>query len=335
MEPVRIGIVSTARIGTEKVIPAMQRCRFCEVAAIASRELPRARATADALGIPKAYGSYSELLADPEIDAVYNPLPNHLHVPISIEAAAAGKHVLCEKPVALTAQEAQKLIEARDRAGVLIEETFMVRHHPQWRKARDLVREGRIGDLRVVQGSFSYFNPDPDNIRNRVEVGGGGLYDIGCYPIVGARFLFEAEPLRVVACMERDPSFKTDRLTSVLLEFPAGQALFYCSTQLVPYQRMQILGTRGRIEIEIPFNAPPDKPCRIFVDDGRVPGGAEAEVVSFDVVNQYTLQADEFALSIREGKPLEFPLEDAVNNMRVIDAVFRSAESGGWERPRA
>jgi predicted dehydrogenase len=332
MEPVRFGVISTARIGIEKVIPAMQRSRHTRIVAIASRDLARAEAAAAALGIARAYGSYAALLEDPEIEAVYNPLPNHLHVPISVEAATAGKHVLCEKPVALTASEAERLIEARERAGVLIQEAFMVRHHPQWRRARELVRAGRLGDLRVVQGSFSYMNRDPQNVRNQAGIGGGGLYDIGCYPIVTARFLFESEPTRVVGQIEYDPNFETDRLASALLEFPRGQALFVCSTQLVPYQRMQIFGTEGRIEIEIPFNAPPDRPCRIFVDDGSRLADASAETESFEVVDQYTLQGDAFARAIREGMPLEFPLEDAISNMRVIDAIFRSGRSGQWEQ---
>jgi predicted dehydrogenase len=331
MEPVRFGVISTAKIGIRKVIPALQRSARCRVLAIASRDPTRARAAAEALGIPRAYGSYAELLRDPEIEAVYNPLPNHLHVPISIEAAAAGKHVLCEKPVALTAAEAQKLVEARDHAGVVIQEAFMVRCHPQWLRARELVRAGRIGQLRVVQGSFSYMNTDPANVRNQAGIGGGGLYDIGCYPIVTARFLFEAEPIRVASQIEYDPNFETDRLASVLLQFSTGQALFYCSTQLVPYQRMQILGTAGRIEIEIPFNAPPDRPCRIFVDDGSQLGDGSARLETFDMVNQYTVQGDLFARAIREGTPLPFPLEDAVNSMRVLDAVFRAGRSGRWE----
>jgi predicted dehydrogenase len=331
MDPVRFGVISTAKIGITKVIAGMQRSRHCRIEAIASRDLGRARAAAEALGIAKAYGSYAELLADPAIEAVYNPLPNHLHVPLSIEAAAAGKHVLCEKPIALTAAEAEKLIAARDHARVLIQEAFMVRCHPQWLRARELVRAGRIGELRAVQGSFSYMNVDPTNVRNRAGIGGGGLYDIGVYPIVTARFLFEAEPTRVAAQIERDPDFKTDCLTSALLAFPTGQALFVCSTQLVPYQRMQIFGTKGRIEIEIPFNAPPDRPCRIFVDDGSQLADASAETVSFEIVDQYGLQGDAFARAIREGTPLEFPLEDAVRNMRVVDAIFRAAESGRWE----
>jgi predicted dehydrogenase len=333
MQPVTWGILSTAKIGVKKVIPAMQQGKLSRIAAIASRNLDQARRTADQLGIPKAYGSYEELLADRGIEAIYNPLPNHLHVPWSVKAAEAGKHVLCEKPVGLNAAETQALIEARDRSGVLIQEAFMVRFHPQWRRARDLVREGRIGELRAIQGLFSYNNTDPKNIRNQADIGGGALYDIGCYPILTSRFLFEAEPARVVSLIERDPELKIDRLTGALLDFPQGQAAFICSTQLVPYQRVQILGTAGRIEIEIPFNAPPDKPCRIFVDDGSALGGASAVVETFDVCDQYTIQGDAFSEHIRNGKPLEFPLEDALKNMRVIDAVFRSAQTGAWEKP--
>ena len=331
MEPVRFGVMGTAKIALEKVIPAMQASRQCRIAAIASRDLGRAEAAAAALGISRAYGSYEALLQDPEIEAVYNPLPNHLHVPLSIAAAEAGKHVLCEKPIALSAAEALSLVAARERTGVLIQEAFMVRCHPQWVRVRELVRNGAIGTLRVVQGSFSYMNRDPANVRNQADIGGGGVYDIGCYPIVGSRFLFAAEPIRVAALIEHDPDFATDRLASVVMEFPAGQALFFCSTQLVAYQRMQILGSDGRIEIEIPFNAPPDQPCRIFLDDGSALGGGAARAEIFDVVNQYTLQGDLFAGAIRSGTKLPFPLEDSVLNMKVLDAVFRSGKSGRFE----
>jgi len=331
MQPVNWGIISTAKIGTAKVIPAMQREKLCNIRAIASRNLETAKRAADELGIERAYGSYEELLADPEIEAVYNPLPNHLHVPWSIRAAEAGKHVLCEKPVALNADEAQTLVDARDRTGVLISEAFMVRGHPQWRRARELVREGSIGKLRAIQGFFSYHNVDPANIRNIADIGGGGLYDIGCYPIVGSRFIFEDEPTRVVALLERDPELKTDRLAGALLDFPQGQASFTCSTQLVPYQRIHFFGTKGRIEIEIPFNAPPDKPCRLFVDDGSVLGGGAAREERFDVVDQYGVQGELFSEAVRGGAPLEFPIDDAVKNMRVLDALFHSAERGAWQ----
>jgi predicted dehydrogenase len=333
MEPVNWGIISTAKIGVEKVIPAMQKSRHCRIVAIASRDLATAEKVAKKLGIPQAYGSYEALLADPKIEAVYNPLPNHLHVPWSIKAAEAGKHVLCEKPIALDAKEAEQLVAARDRTGKLITEAFMVRSHPQWLRVRELVREGRIGRPRAIQGFFSYFLTDPKNVRNQADIGGGGLYDIGCYPIVTSRFLFEAEPRRVVALIERDPVLKIDRLASAILDYPEGQASFTCSTQLVPYQRMQVFGDKGRIAVEIPFNAPPDRPCRIFVDDGSQLGDGSARAESFEVCDQYALQGDLFSEAIRTGKPVAFPLEDAVKNMRVIDALFRSAKSGGWEKP--
>ena len=335
-EPVRWGILSTAKIGREKVIPAMQRGRMCNVVAIASRDLERAKQVATGLKIPKAYGSYEELLADSEIEAIYNPLPNHLHVPWSAKAAEAGKHVLCEKPLALTAEEAQTLIAVRDRTGQLIEEAFMVRHHPQWRRVRELIREGRIGRLRATQGFFSYTNLDPANIRNRANIGGGGIYDIGCYPITTSRFVFEAEPNRVMALIERDPEMKTDRLASAILDFDEGQASFVCSTQLVPYQRMQVFGTEGRIEVEIPFNAPPDRPCRIFVDDGSgAPSTSSAVAETFETMDQYTAQGDDFSMAVRTGEPLEFPVENAVRNMRILDALFQSGENGQWERVEA
>jgi predicted dehydrogenase len=332
MQPVNWGIISTALIGTAKVIPAMQKSKHCRIQAIASRDLALARKWAEKLGIPKAYGSYEELLADREIEAVYNPLPNHLHVPWSIKAAEAGKHVLCEKPIALDAKEAEQLVAARNRTGKLITEAFMVRGHPQWLRARELVRQGKIGELRTVQGLFTYFLTDPKNVRNMADIGGGGLYDIGCYPIVTSRFLFEAEPTRVVGLVEYDPVMKIDRLASAILDYPKGQATFTCATQLAPYQRMQILGTKGRIEVEIPFNAPPDKPCRIFVDDGSALGDASAKEETFPVCDQYAIQGDLFSEAIRSGKPVEFPLENAVQNMRIIDAIFRSAKTGGWEK---
>ena len=333
MNPVRWGILSTAKIGLQKVIPAMQRSETCEIRAIASRDLAAAQSAARDLGIRVAYGSYDDLLADSEIEAIYNPLPNHLHVPLSIQAAEAGKHVLCEKPIALDANEASKLIEARDRAGVLIQEAFMVRYHPQWLRVRELVRNGRIGTLRSVQGFFSYNNRDPKNIRNIADIGGGGLYDIGCYPITGARFVFEGEPSRVMGLIERDPEWGIDRLTSAILEFAGGHATFTCSTQIVPYQRIHFFGTSGRIEIEIPFNAPPDRPCRIFIDDGKQLGNAGVQVEELPTTDQYTAQGAVFSAAIRSGEALEFPLENAVHGMRIIDAVFRSAETGHWELP--
>jgi predicted dehydrogenase len=271
------------------------------------------------------------MVTSDDVDIVYIGTITRLHKEHTLLAIAVGKHVLCEKPLALTASEAGELIQARDAAGVLIQEAFMVRYHPQWLRARDLVRSGKIGDLRSIQGFFSYNNRDPHNIRNIVDIGGGGLYDIGCYPITGARFLFEAEPSRVVSLIERDPEWGIDRLTSAILEFPGGHATFTCSTQITPYQRMQILGTEGRIEIEIPFNAPVNVPCRVFIDDGSILGNTGVRVEELPVTDQYTAQGEVISRAIRNAEPLEFPLENAVWGMRIIDAVFRSAESGGWE----
>lgn len=330
---VRWGILSTAAIGVKKAIPGMQKGDWVEVAAIASRDLRKAEDAARTLGIPKAYGSYEELLADPQIEVIYNPLPNQLHVPWSIRAAEAGKHVLCEKPLSLTVAEARDLLAVRDRTGVKIGEAFMVRTHPQWLRARELVVSGRIGPLRSALGFFSYFNNNPKNIRNIPECGGGGLMDIGCYPVNTSRFMFGEEPLRVLGLMETDPQMRIDRLTSAILEFPSGQSIFTCSTQLVPYQRSQFFATKGRIEIEIPFNAPIDRPTRIFVDDGRDVFGTGIATETFSICDQYTIQGDIFSRAVRGDGEVPVSLEDSVKNMAVIEALFRSAESGKWEKP--
>ena len=328
----RWGVLSTAAIGIKKVLPAMQRAAYTSVDAIASRNLYKAEEAAAVLGIPRAYGSYEELLADPDLDAIYNPLPNDLHVPWTIKAAEAGKHVLCEKPLALTASEAETLIRVRDRTGVKIGEAFMVDCHPQWLRTRDLLSRGAIGELRAVHGHFSYTNVNPDNIRNKVEAGGGGLMDIGCYLIHAARYAFAAEPLRVVSLVDRDPVMRTDRLTSALMEFPTGQAIFTCSTQLVPYQRVQFLGTKGRIEIEIPFNAPPDRPTHLTIDTGADLFGGGQTIETFSTCDQYTLQGDAFSKAVLENTEVPVTIENAIANMRVIDAIFRSAQTSQWER---
>jgi len=332
---VKWGVLGAASIAVRKVIPGMQMGEWSDVAAIASRDVKNAEKAAAALGIPKAYGSYEELLADPTIEAVYNPLPNHLHVPWSIKAAEAGKHVLCEKPVSLTMAEAKELLAVRDRTGVKVGEAFMVRTHPQWLRTRGLIQSGRIGGLRAITGVFSYFNRDAANVRNVAEWGGGGMMDIGCYPITTSRFVFGEEPTRVVGLIERDPEFKTDRLASAILDFPSGQATFTCSTQMVAYQRMQFLGTKGRIEIEIPFNAPPDRETRIFIDDGRDVLGSGVTTETFPVCDQYTIQGDVFSRAVRGDGEVPVSIEDAIANMGVIEAVFRSGESGRWEKPEA
>jgi predicted dehydrogenase len=332
-QTVNWGILSTALIGREKVIPAMQKGEVSRVLAIASRDQATADATAKSLGIPRAYGSYEALLADPDIQAVYNPLPNHLHVPWTIRALEAGKHVLCEKPIGLDTEEAETLLAARDRSGLIVAEAFMVRYTPWWQRVRALAREGRLGRVAAIQTSFCYFLDDPANIRNIPEIGGGGLMDIGCYAIATARYIFEAEPLRVASVIERDPAMGTDRLTSAVVQFPGGHLTFTCSTQLAPHQRVTVMGTKARVEVLIPFNAPRDEPCRILIDDGAALGGFRAVAEDFPVTDQYTVQGDAVSRAILGGAPLEFPLEDAVANMRVIDAVFRAAETGGWEKP--
>jgi predicted dehydrogenase len=333
MTQLRWGVLGVAGIATRKVIPGMQKGEWSTVTAIASRDLAKAQAAASALGIPKAYGSYEELLADPTIDAVYNPLPNHLHVPWTIRAAEAGKHVLCEKPIALSSVEARTLLQVQARTGVKIQEAFMVRSHPQWLEARRLVTGGSIGDLRAMLGVFSYFNDEPSNIRNVPAYGGGALMDIGCYLVNTSRFITGREPSRVAGAVQRDPAFGTDRLTSMLLDYDGIHLAGTCSTQMVYYQRIQIFGTLGQIEIRIPFNAPPDRQCEIVVDNGKDLYGGGQEVLTFPICDQYTLQGDRFSKAVLDGTDVPEPLEDSIRNMECMEAVFRSAESGQWERP--
>jgi predicted dehydrogenase len=329
MKRVVWGVLSTAKIGWEKVMPAMLKSEYCEIRALASRNQEKGRKLADQFGIPKAYGSYAELLADPEIEAIYNPLPNHEHVPLTLAAACAGKHVLCEKPVALTAKEAEQLREVADKVHIM--EAFMVRVHPQWLSVRERVRSGELGEVRSIHTYFSYFNNDAGNIRNMADIGGGALYDIGCYPIVTARFLFDCEPQRVIALVDRDPQFQTDRMVSGLLDFGAGRRLdFTVSTQSVPYQRVQICGTEKRIEVEIPFNAPLGGSTKLHTDDGkRLDGGSTStEVVA--ACDMYTLEIDAFSRAVRGDFALPYGVEDAIANMRVIDALFASEKTGAW-----
>ncbi len=331
MPKLRWGVLGAAKIATAKVIPAMRACTECEVVAIASRDAAKAEAAASELGLPKSYGNYEDLLADPDIDVIYNPLPNHMHVHWSVRAAAAGKHVLCEKPIALTAAEVEPLIAARDRAGVTIGEAFMVRTHPQWIRAIEIVRSGGIGHLCAVSGNFGYTNTDASNVRNIAVYGGGALYDIGCYPIKTSRMMYGEEPVRVACTLRRDPAFGTDILTSACMEFPSGHAVFTCGTQMVANQTMQFFGTKGRIQMEIPFNALPGRVSRIFIDDGSDVLGSGIRAEEFPACDQYAIQGDEFSRAVIERRPPPVPLEDAVANMKVIDAMFRAAQSGKWE----
>ncbi len=326
MNKVRWGILSTSGFAQTKVIPGLLNCNYLEVAAIASRDLTKAQQAAKQFGIPKAFGSYEELLDDPAIDVVYNPMANHLHVPWTIKALEAGKHVLCEKPIGLSFAEAHALLDvARRNPKQKVMEAFMYRHHPQWRRAKQIVKDGGVGELRTTQSFFSYFNTDPNNIRNKPEIGGGGLMDIGCYNISLSRFIFDQEPRRVIGLLECDPNFGTDRIASGILDFGRGTSTFTCSTQLASYQRVNILGTEGRVEIEIPFNAPPDRACRMWHQRGD-----EIEEIEFDICDQYTIQADLFSLAVINDTPAPTPLEDAVENMRVIEAILESGRTGKW-----
>jgi predicted dehydrogenase len=330
---IRWGIVSTADIGMKKVTPGIMKSPHSEVVALASRDLGRAKAALDELRLPnaRAYGSYEELFADPDIDAVYNPLPNHLHVPVTLAAARAGKHVLCEKPIAMTADEAAQLRDAGGR--VLIAEAFMVRHHPQWHRAREIVRSGELGRVHLIRAAFLYYLDDPNNVRNLADIGGGGLLDIGCYCVITGRYLFEAEPRRVVALVDRDKSFRTDRLASVIADFGEGRQLsFVCGTQTAGRQMVEVFGTKANLEIVIPYNAPPDEMTALLVGSG-----AERQLYRREIirpVDQYSEEAEAFAKAILNGTRTEFGIEDAISQMRVLDAIFRSEKSGNWEDVR-
>lgn len=330
---VRWGILGTANIAVRKVIPAMQKSEFCEISAIASRDLEKAKLAAESLNVPTFYGSYEELLNDPEIEAIYIPLPNHLHLEWTKKAAEAGKHVLCEKPITLNAHDVKELIEVRNQTGVKIQEAFMVRHHPQWLKIRELIQNDKIGKIQAISGFFSYNIPDLKNVRNRADWGGGCLLDIGSYCINLSRFILETEPKRVSGLIERDEETGIDKLTSAILDFPNAQATFTVAARLVPFQRMQFFGDEGRLEVQIPFNIPPDSPTQIVIDDGLDLYRRNLESIEFAAVDQYTLQGDKFSRAILNKTEQVIPLEDSFKNMATIDAVFRSAASGNWELP--
>ncbi len=331
MRPLRFGVLGVAKIAVDKVIPGMMPSDLVEVVGIASRDGAKAADAARRLGLAKSYGSYEALLDDPDIDAVYNPLPNHLHVPWSIEAAKRGKHVLCEKPIGLSSSEARELLAARDRHQVLIQEAFMVWTHPQWRRARDLCRSGRLGKLQSYVGAFSYFSDDAANVRNVAAWGGGGLMDIGCYLVVTSRMLFGEEPRRAAGAIVRDPVTGVDTLASISLEFPSGLAVGTCSMRMAAYQRVHMFGTQARLEVEIPFNAPPDRPCRLFVDEGRDVFGSGTEIIEIPTCDQYRIQAEEFARAVGANTPAPYPLEMSVKNMEILEAIVRSADTGRWE----
>lgn len=327
---VRWGIISTANIGMKQVTPGIMKSPHSEVVALASREIGMAEAALVQLGLPqgRAYGTYEELLADPDVDAVYNPLPNHLHVPVTLAAARAGKHVLCEKPISITSKEAEELRSAPK--DILITEAFMVRYHPQWHRARQIVRSGELGDVHLVRGAFFYYLDDPTNVRNLADIGGGGLLDVGCYCVIAGRYFFEAEPKRVVSLVDRDPKFRTDRLASVIADFGNGRQLsFVCGTQTAGRQTVEVMGTKANLEIVIPFNAPLGQKTAITVGSGVDRDLYRREIIP--EVDQYTAQAEAFALAVLGKQKLPYGIEDAITQMRVLDAIFRSEKSGNWE----
>jgi predicted dehydrogenase len=326
MQKVRWGIISTAKIGVEKVIPAMQQGQYSEVVAIASRSSGKAEEAAQKLDIETAVGSYQQLLELPDVDAIYNPLPNHLHVDWSIKALKAGKHVLCEKPLGLNHADASRLKEAADKyADLKVMEAFMYRHHPRWQKVKELVDNGDLGDLQTVHASFSYFNDDPGDIRNKPDIGGGSLMDIGCYCISIPRFIFGSEPEAVSGKMEIDPELGIDRLTSGMLQFADGTATFTSGTQMAPHQKVTIWGTKGKIEVPMPFNAPADRPTKLFLTQG-----SKTEEIRFESCNQYTAQGDRLSKAILKDAPVPTPLEDALANMTVVDAIVESSNEEVW-----
>ena len=331
---VRWGILSTADIGVRKVIPGIRKAARCEVVAIASRDGEQARAVADQLGIPSAHASYEALLADPGVDAVYIPLPNHMHMDWTIAALRAGKHVLCEKPLAMTADDAQRMVDVAHETGLHLMEAFMYRQHPSWVAAMDLVESGRIGTLTAVQSWFSYYNDDATNIRNIVEYGGGALFDIGCYTINLSRMVFGGEPSHIQASVRRDPATGVDALVSAILDFDGGIASFTCAIRSESDQRVHIYGTEGRISIDIPFNIPPDRPTRIrLTAGGDPPVEPDTTVLEFPTTDPYTAEVERFVSAVLDGGPTPVPPEDAVANLRVIDAIFAIAERGPGAAP--
>ncbi|AHM59047.1 oxidoreductase domain-containing protein [Flammeovirgaceae bacterium 311] len=323
------GVLGVAKIAREKVIPAMAGSELYQVKGIASRKLEKAQEAAKKLDIPKAYGSYEELIEDPDIHIIYNPLPNHLHYEYTLKCIEAGKHVLCEKPLALQAEDVKKLIEARNKHGVKVGEAFMVRTHPQWLKTRELVQSGALGNIKLIQGSFSYFNTNPDNIRNIADYGGGAVWDIGCYPVHTARFVLGEEPLRLVAHMEKDPEMGTDIFTGVMMQFRSCTVQFGVSTQLSPYQRMHFLGDKQELEVQIPFNAPNDRSCVITLNNGDV-FQDKLENLVFEQSDQYSIQAEAFSRAVLENTEVPVPLEDSLANTKVLEAIFLSAKEGRW-----
>ena len=326
MKALQLGILSVSGFFQKKIAIPVAKSPMIELAAIASRSQQKADAAAKEYNIRKAFGSYEALLDDQEVEAVYIPLPNHMHAEFIRKAADAGKHIICEKPIALNAREAEESITYAQNKGVRIMEAFMYRFHPQWQHARELIRMKEIGKVHLVQVFFSYNNTDPKNIRNREDAGGGALLDIGCYAVSSSRFLMNAEPKRVVSVAQNDPDFKTDILMSGMMDFGGSHAEFTIGTQTFPFQRVTAFGSGGNISIEIPFNTPSDVETRMWVTNS-----VGTREVIFAPEDHYILEFEAFARAIKEGTEVPTPPADAIANMKVLDALRESAISGNWQ----
>jgi len=322
---VRLGVLGVSSHFELRVITSLLNSNIIEVYAIASRNIEKAEDAAEKWGIPVCYGSYEELLEDPEVDMIYNPLPNHLHAPMIKKAADAGKAMICEKPVALDSNEAREALDYARSKEVLIMEAFMYKFHPQWVRVKELVKCGEIGQVRLVDTIFTYNNTDKKNIRNMAGIGGGALMDIGCYAISVPRFIFDSEPLKVMAMTERDPEFKTDRISSAILEFEDARATFTVSTQLFGTQKVEIVGTGGRILVSLPFNMYPDVPGKVYVTNDL-----GTRLIECGPADQYGKEFEAFARAVKKGGPAPVDSRDAVYNMKVIDALFESEKTGTW-----
>ncbi len=326
MKKISWGVLGTAKIGVEKVIPAMQKGKYSQISAVSSRNIEKAENVARRLRIPRAYGSYEKLLEDPEIEAVYIPLPNHLHAKWTLKSLEMGKHVLCEKPISMNFKQAEGLKQKAEKFSDLkVMEACMYRFHPQWQTAKKLLDEGKIGELKNIHSIFSYYNDNPKDIRNQLETGGGGLLDIGCYCISSSRFLFGSEPVRVCAAIKYDPKMKIDRLVSAVLEFEGGTSTFTCSTQMTAHSRVDILGADVKIEMPMPFVPLPDNKSKIMHQVGT-----KTKEIIFEACNQYTIQGDSFSKAILDESKVPTPIEDAVANMKVIDKIIESHKKGTW-----
>jgi predicted dehydrogenase len=330
------GVLGAANIAVKHALPGMREAPSAKLLAIASRDLGKAQAVAQALGVPRAYGSYDALLADGEIDAVYVPLPNPLHFEWSLRALEAGKDVLCEKPLCLSSEQISELCAARDRSGRKIEEAFAYRNHPQWTKVLEIIASGTLGAVRSVHGTLAKQFLDPTDIRNNPNDGGGGIYDLGSYAISACNMIFGRKPARVVAALERDPAFGIDRLSSALLDYGDAHAAFTVATQAGSsawgsHQQLSILCAQGWLRLEFPYSQVRPTECRVEIGDATSVGAFPTSTLSFAAINQFALQAERFSRLVRGEAVRAWPIEEARDTLRTIEGLFESARTGAWQ----